>query len=78
MLWQKNWIQHLKLRLFRENFDSSIPPKNVSKYPKLAFENSWFDILKKSKNALLEHIECSNQKPQMVSYIFLDSEQRLT
>ena len=39
----------------------------------------WFFILKKSKNALLEYIERSNKKKtQMVSYIFLDSEQLLT
>ena len=30
------------------------------------------------KNSLLEHIEGSNQKTQLVSYIFLDSEQLLT
>ena len=32
----------------------------------------------KIKNAHLENIECSNQKTQLVSYIFLDSEQLLT
>ena len=29
IVWHKNWIEHLKVRLFRANFDSSIPPKNV-------------------------------------------------
>ena len=45
------------------------PLKIVIFYPKK---------IAKIKNALLEHIECSNKKTQLVSYIFLDSEQLLT
>jgi len=41
--------------------------KNEFKYPKLAIENCDLISLKivKIKKSLLEHIECSNQKPKL-------------
>ena len=46
-LTKKNIKEHLKLRLFWANFASSTPLKNVSKYPKLAFQKSQLNILQK-------------------------------
>ena len=44
---KKNIKEHLKLRLFWANFALSIPLKNISKYPKLAFQKSQLNILQK-------------------------------
>ena len=56
------------------------PPKNYLSALNWPLKIVIFILKKsqKSKNALLEHIKCLNQKTQLVSYIFLDSEQLLT
>ena len=77
---EKN-IAAFLLRIFKPNFKFSIPPKNSSKYPKLTFQKTQLNILKKiEKLAKLEKIvklALSNNFFFVVSIVFFDTEQLL-